>query len=76
MRFLLVLVLIALGIAGLILPLLPGVPFFIVALYLLGFVSRKRLLKLFRNFKGKKGSLQRKVVGWIIISFVRGKRLR
>lgn len=54
------------GIVGLILPLLPGIPFFLIALYLFGFISRKRLLRLLRSFGGKRGSRRRALIAWLL----------
>ncbi|NPA42064.1 MAG: hypothetical protein GXO18_07325 [Aquificae bacterium] len=71
----LVILFLLLGIAGLILPFLPGFPFLIVALYLLGFIGRRKMLRLTKGFKGRKGSRRRKIVGWIFMRLLYRRRL-
>lgn len=74
-RVALVLILTALGLLGLILPLMPGVPFLIIALYLAGIIDRRRLLGYMKRFRGKKGSVWRKLIACFLIKVVYGRRL-
>ena len=70
MRILVAIALLILGILGIALPVLPGIPFLIAFLYVLGVLKRDRFLKLLRRYRGKRNSLQRKVVSCILIKLV------
>ena len=74
-RFLAVILLVAVGVLGLVLPLLPGWPFLLIALYMLGLVSKRRLLKGLKRLGGKRGGLLRKLIACLIIKVVYRKRL-
>ncbi len=66
MRKLIGVALLFVGLIGLFLPLLPGIPFIVITLYVFGFISRKRLLRFLKNFGGKKRSRRRTLIAWLL----------
>ncbi len=70
-----VLLLLSLGILGIFLPLLPGIPFLVALLYVLGIIDKKRMLRLLKRFQGRKGSFQRKIVACLIIRLIYRRKL-
>lgn len=64
-----------LGVLGLLLPLLPGWPFILLSLHLLGLVDRRKLLRSLKRLGGKRGSFSRKLIACVIIRVVYRRRL-
>ena len=62
---------IILGIAGVILPVLPGIPFLIIGGFLLGIIPRKIVLKTLKTVKlDNKESKLNKFLNYLIIKYV------
>ncbi len=74
-RFAIALSLFLLGVLGVVLPFIPGWPFFLIALYVLGLIERKKLLRALKRLGGKRGSLTRKLVACLIVRLVYRRRL-
>jgi len=75
MRVVLAVFLIIIGIAGILLPLLPGVPFLIIAGFLLGLVPNRyalRILKALRNKKNK-NTFTTKLINYIIMRYIHNR---
>ena len=64
-RLILALISLALGIAGTVLPALPGFPFLVAFLYTVGLIKKRHLLRFLAKFKGKRGSISRRAVAYI-----------
>ena len=62
--------LILLGFLGVILPFIPGWPFFVVALYVIGVIRKKTLVKLLRKVGRKRGTFSRKLVALVLIRWI------
>ncbi|RLJ70655.1 hypothetical protein BCF55_0935 [Hydrogenivirga caldilitoris] len=75
MRFVLAFALLAIGIVGIILPVLPGIPFLLAFLYVVGFLKKERFLRMLKRYQGERNSFQRKVTSCILIYVVYHRRL-
>jgi len=75
MRLFVAIVLLSVGIAGLVLPLIPGVPFLLAFLYVVGLLNRERFLKTIKRFQGRRNTFQRKLVSCILINLLYRRRL-
>ncbi len=67
-----------LGIAGVILPILPGLPFFVIAAFLFGFISEKQLIKGLKKFKIKDEKMAKwtnKLINHIIIRYIHKRKI-
>jgi hypothetical protein len=70
---------ILLGIAGIILPVLPGIPFFIVAAFLFGIISEKQLVKGLKKFKIKDEKMAKwtnKLINHVIIKYIHKRHIK
>ena len=68
-----------LGIAGIILPILPGLPFFVVSAFLLGIISEEQLVKGLKKFKIKDEKMAKwtnKLINHIIIRYIHKRQIR
>ncbi|EDP75901.1 hypothetical protein [Hydrogenivirga sp. 128-5-R1-1] len=74
MRLFVAAVLLLLGVVGLVLPLIPGVPFLIAFLYLAGLLDRDRFLRSIKKFQGRRNTFQRRLVSCILINLVYRRR--
>ncbi len=74
-RGVIALFLIFIGILGILLPVIPGIPFLIASLYVLGILNRKIAVRLLKKFKGKRNSVQRRIIGCIILKLVYKRRV-
>ena len=70
MRILVAVILLVFGVLGIVLPVLPGIPFLIAFLYVSGLLKREKFLRLVKKYQGRRNSLQRKVVSCILINLV------
>ena len=62
---------ILLGIAGVILPILPGIPFLIIGGFLLGIIPKSFVIKILKKLKlENKGSRLNKILNYIIIKYI------
>ena len=67
-----------LGIAGIILPILPGLPFFVVSAFLFGIISEKQLVKGLKKFKIKDEKMAKwsnKLINYIIIRYIHKRNI-
>ncbi len=77
-RILLGLAFTVLGILGIILPILPGIPFFIIAAFLFGIISEEQLAKGLKKFKIKDEKMAKwtnKLINYIIIKFIHKRQI-
>ncbi|RMA97081.1 DUF454 family protein [Hydrogenothermus marinus] len=66
-----------LGIAGVILPVLPGIPFFIISAFLFGIISEEQLIKGLKKFKIKDQKMAKwinKLINHIIIRYIHKRK--
>ena len=77
MRIILGFLLIFLGIAGIFLPLIPGVPLLIIAGFLFGVVPNRYVIKILKAMKNKKGkrSLLTRLINYIIIKYIHNRKI-
>ncbi|WP_456401301.1 hypothetical protein [Persephonella sp.] len=63
------------GILGLILPVIPGVPFLVLSAFLLGLISDQTVVRTLKKFKVKDGKnrLWDKVINYVIIKYIHRK---
>ncbi len=69
--------LVLLGIAGIFLPLLPGVPFLIIAGFLFGIVPKNYVLKILKALRNKKNknSFVTRIVNYILIRYIHNRKI-
>jgi len=65
-KLLIFFLLVFLGFLGVILPFIPGWPFFIIALYVVGVIKKKTLVRLLRKVGRKRESFSRKLVAFVL----------
>jgi uncharacterized membrane protein YbaN (DUF454 family) len=76
LRIILGIIFILLGIAGLILPILPGIPFLILGGFLLNLIPKSLVLKFLKKIKlEKKDSLLNKLINYILIRYVYERKI-
>ncbi len=77
MRIFIAILLILIGIAGVFLPLLPGVPFLIVAGFLLGIVPNRYALRILKSLRNKKNknTLINKLINYIIMRYIHNRHI-
>ncbi|WP_457641741.1 hypothetical protein [Persephonella sp.] len=75
MRLILGILLFIVGILGIILPIIPGVPFLVISGFLLGLISERMVVRTLKKFKIKDGKnrLWDKVINYLIIKYVHKK---
>ncbi len=73
-RYLLAFMFLVVALIGFFVPFVPGVPFLILSMFMFGLISRKRLVSTLKKFQGRRGSRNRKMISWLIIRFVYGRR--
>ncbi len=64
----------ALGLIGILLPVIPGVPFLLIALFMFGVLSRRNFLRYSKRFRGRRGSLWRRMIACVLIRIVYRKK--
>ncbi len=76
MRFILGLIFLIIGILGIILPVIPGVPFLVISGFLLGIISDRTVVKTLKRLKVKDGKKRMwdRVINYVIIKYVHRKR--
>ncbi len=75
-RIILGILFILLGIAGIILPILPGIPFLILGGFLLNIIPKPLVLKLLKKIKlEKKDSPFNKMINYILIRYVYERKI-
>ncbi|WP_457644291.1 hypothetical protein [Persephonella sp.] len=77
MRFILGFFFLIVGILGVILPVIPGVPFLVLSAFLLGIISDRTVIKTLKKFKVKDGKnrLWDKVINYVIIKYIHRKNI-
>ncbi len=71
MRYLLGIFFLVLGIIGVIFPIIPGIPFLVIAGFLFGFLNEKQILKFLKRFKNEdKNSKINKLINYAIIKYI------
>ena len=74
MKFIYGILFIVVGVAGIILPILPGIPFLIIGGFLLGIIPKELVLKVLKKLKIEdKDSKLNKMLNYIIIKYVYSK---
>jgi len=65
-----------LGIIGVIFPIIPGIPFLIIAGFLFGIITEEKLVSLLKKFKNKenKNSKINKLINFAIIRYIHKKK--
>jgi len=62
------------GILGIILPVIPGVPFLIISAFFFGFLSREKVVRYLKKFKnGKKNSGTNRLINYVLIKYIHKK---
>ncbi|HCB69907.1 MAG TPA: DUF454 domain-containing protein [Persephonella sp.] len=76
MRFVLGFFFLIIGILGIILPVIPGVPFLVLSGFLLGIISDRTVVKTLKKFKVKDGKnrLWDRVINYVIIRYIHRKK--
>ncbi len=74
MKYLLGFVFLLIGIAGIILPVIPGVPFLLIAAFFFGLISKKKVVYYVKKFKnGNKNSKINRFINFVLIKYIHGK---
>ncbi len=73
-RYLTAFAFLVLAFIGFLVPFIPGFLFLMVSMFMFGLISRKQLVTMLKKFQGDKGSKNRKMISWLIIRFVYGRR--
>ncbi len=71
-------VFVILGILGIILPILPGIPFFIVAGFLFGIIPEEQVVKLLKKMKFKDEKMAKwsnKLINYIILKYIHKRQI-
>jgi uncharacterized membrane protein YbaN (DUF454 family) len=75
-RYILGIFLIALGLAGIVLPIIPGIPLIILGGFLLNLVPKSIVVKFLKKIKmEKKGGLLNKIINYILIRYVYERKI-
>lgn len=67
-----------LGIAGVLLPILPGLPFFVISAFLFGLISEEQLIKGLKKFRIKDEKMAKwsnRLINYIIIRYVHKRNI-
>jgi len=67
-----------LGVLGILLPVLPGLPFFVVSAFLFGIISENQLIKGLKKFKVKDEKMAKwtnKLINYIIIKYIHKRNI-
>ena len=74
MKYILGIVFLMIGLAGIVLPIIPGVPFLLIAAFFFGFISRKKVIYYVKKFKNKdKNSKINRFINFVLIKYIHGK---
>jgi len=67
---------IVLGIAGIILPILPGIPFLVIGGFLLNLIPKHIVIKFLKKIKlEKKGGFINKLINYVLIRYVYDRKI-
>lgn len=77
MRYLLGLGFIILGIAGIILPILPGIPFLVIGGVLLNIIPKNFVYKLLKKskFNENRNNLLNRIINFVIIKYIHERKI-
>ncbi len=66
------------GVLGVILPILPGIPFLIIGAFMLGFVSEQKLIEVLKKTKTKsyKKNFYNKLVNFGIVKYIYKRNIK
>ncbi len=74
MKYLLGILFLLIGVAGIVLPVIPGVPFLLIAAFFFGLISRKKVAYYVKKFKnGNKNSKINRFINFVLIKYIHGK---
>ncbi|SNZ02199.1 hypothetical protein SAMN06265182_0047 [Persephonella hydrogeniphila] len=74
MKYILGFIFLLIGVLGIILPVIPGVPFLIIAAFFFGILSKDKVVKYMKKFKnGDKNSSINRLINYVLIRYVHKK---
>ncbi len=74
MKYILGIVFLLIGILGIILPIIPGVPFLLISAFFFGILSKEKVVRYLKKFKnGNKNSGINRLINYVLIKYVHRK---